>query len=141
MDHKNRITPKWINTPEQGHIVIVGTNLAGRHGAGLAKKAFKEWKIRYGQAHGLSSCCYLIPIKDGRHKEDPEVKRSLPLSEIKTYVDTFIEFAKQNDHLIFDVPLIGCGLAGYTAKDIAPLFIKAVEVDNIRLPQEFWDHL
>ena len=60
--------------------------------------------------------------------------RHLDLSEA-TYVDDFIEFAKMNKKLIFLVTRIGCGIAGFTDEEIAPLFEKAHEVENIVLPE------
>ena len=48
------------------------------------------------------------------------------------------EFAKTRPDLIFQVTEIGCGLAGYKAKEIAPLFVAAKDVNNINLPSRFW---
>ena len=36
---------------------------------------------------------------------------------------------------------VGCGIAGFTPAQIAPLFADAVGVENIHLPQRFWDVL
>jgi hypothetical protein len=49
-------------------------------------------------------------------------------------VDEFIEFAKEHPDLTFLVTRIGCGIAGFTDEEIAPLFVKAHEVENIVLP-------
>ena len=38
----------------------------------------------------------------------------------------------------FLVTRIGCGIAGFTDRDIAPLFCDAVDVPNIALPLSFW---
>ena len=43
--------------------------------------------------------------------------------------------------MTFLVTKIGCGIAGFTPKEIAPLFKKAVKVQNIYLPIEFWEEL
>jgi hypothetical protein len=43
--------------------------------------------------------------------------------------------------MIFLVTEIGCGLAGHKQKDIAPLFLNAVDVENIHLPEKFWHKL
>lgn len=56
---------------------------------------------------------------------------------IKPYADRFIEFARQNENLTFYVTKIGCGIAGFTIAEIAPLFRAALNVKNIRLPREF----
>jgi hypothetical protein len=46
-----------------------------------------------------------------------------------------------NQNLNFLVTEIGCGIAGFTVSEIAPLFIDAIEVSNIWLPQKFLDAL
>ena len=40
--------------------------------------------------------------------------------------------------LTFLVTEIGCGLAGYTPAEIAPLFRRAVSMANVWLPDRFW---
>lgn len=61
--------------------------------------------------------------------------------DIRPYVDDFIAFARQHPAMTFLVTEIGCGIAGFTPQEIAPLFREAREVDNIWLPQRFWDVL
>jgi hypothetical protein len=56
---------------------------------------------------------------------------------IKPYVDDFIAFAKAHQELFFYVTRIGCGIAGFRDRDIAPLFADAVGVENICLPESF----
>ena len=41
--------------------------------------------------------------------------------------------------MIFLLTEIGCGIAGFAPKEIAPLFKEAINVPNIHLPQRFWD--
>jgi len=36
---------------------------------------------------------------------------------------------------------IGCGIAGFSVEEIAPLFQDALKMDNIRLPKSFLDML
>ncbi|HIT83602.1 MAG TPA: hypothetical protein IAA99_05305, partial [Candidatus Avibacteroides faecavium] len=43
--------------------------------------------------------------------------------------------------LRFLVTEIGCGIAGFTPEDIAPLFARAAGMDNVFLPARFWDVL
>jgi len=54
-------------------------------------------------------------------------------------VDEFIIFAHQHPELHFMVTPIGCGIAGFEAEDIAPLFKKAKEMKTISLPESFWE--
>lgn len=34
-----------------------------------------------------------------------------------------------------------CGLAGFNPEDIAPLFENAISINNVHLPQRFWEVL
>lgn len=56
---------------------------------------------------------------------------------IKPHVEQFIDFAKEHKELFFFVTRIGCGIAGFKDKEIAPLFRTALEIDNICLPETF----
>lgn len=60
---------------------------------------------------------------------------------IVLYVDQFIDFVKEHQDQTFLVTEIGCGIAGFSPGDIAPLFLKTVEVRNICLPKRFWEIL
>lgn len=60
---------------------------------------------------------------------------------IRPYVDQFIEYARQNPSEIFLVTRIGCGIAGFTDKEIAPLFKAALGLENVALPKSFLDVL
>lgn len=130
----NRITPDHITGVRQNEVFVFGSNLAGRHGKGAAKLALK-WGAKYGQAFGLQGQTYAIPTKDAN------IRESLPISQIKGYVDGFIGFAKQNPNMIFLVTPIGTGLAGIKPEEIAPLFKEAIQIDNIHLPKIFWQIL
>jgi hypothetical protein len=39
------------------------------------------------------------------------------------------------------VTAVGCGIAGYTPEDVAPMFMEAASLPNVYLPQCFWDEL
>jgi aldehyde:ferredoxin oxidoreductase len=110
-------------------IFVFGSNLAGRHGAGAALYARKYKGAVYGQGVGLQGQSYAIPTKD-------KWVQTLPLNEINEYVQEFIKFAADHPELKFELTAIGCGLAGYSPKDIAPMF-KWIESTNIQFPFEF----
>jgi hypothetical protein len=127
----NRITPENITKLPENHIFVFGSNLSGRHGKGAAKTAL-TWGAKWGQASGLQGRTWGIPTKD------QTIRRTLSISEIKPFVDQFINEAKLKPELIFLVTEIGCGLAGLKPKDIAPLFQMAKDIENIYLPERFW---
>jgi hypothetical protein len=128
---ENRTTPDFITKIKENEVFVFGSNLSGRHGKGAAKTAL-GWGAKWGQGNGLQGKTYGIPTKDA------SVRRTLSLTEIKPFVDEFIDFAKNNQNLIFYVTEIGCGLAGMKPKEVAPLFIEAKEIKNIYLPAKFW---
>lgn len=106
-------------------VFVFGSNLAGRHGKGAANYALRNYGARYGVGVGHVGNSYALPTKDARIQ-------TLPLSQIAVYVAAFLAYAKANPHLEFEVTRIGCGLAGYSDKDIAPMFKDAPS--NCRLP-------
>ena len=56
----------------------------------------------------------------------------------KKAVVHFVECAKTHPELKFLVTLVGCGIAGYTPDEIAPMFIEAANLSNVYLPISFW---
>lgn len=113
-------------------IFVFGSNRAGRHGKGAALVARQYHGAVYGVGEGLQGSSYAIPTKDYRIQ-------TLPLSEIKKHVNTFIDYAKSHPEMTFKLTLIGCGLAGYKPRDIAPLFKESPS--NVLIPSEFKAYL
>ncbi len=125
----NRITSPRIQALESSQIFVFGSNLQGRHGGGAALLAYRQWGAVWGQGVGLQGQTYGIPTMHGGQEE------------IRPYVDQFIDFAREHPELTFLVTEIGCGIAGFRPEEMAPLFRRAAEVENIHLPQRFWDVL
>ena len=93
------------------------------HGGGAAWIAYRKFGAIMGQGVGLQGQSYGIPTMQGG------------VDTIRPYVDEFIAFAKEHPELTFLVTRIGCGIAGFTDDEIAPLFKKAHDVENIVLPK------
>ena len=127
MTMKKRIAPDRISELNENEIFVFGSNLQGSHGGGAAAIAAKMFGAIWGQGVGLQGQSYGIPTMHGG------------IDEIKPYVDEFIEFAKQNHNLKFLVTRIGCGIAGFTEEQMAPLFAKGADVENVYLPDSFWE--
>ncbi len=131
---QNRISPKNIISLKPWEIFVFGSNLSGFHGAGAAKIAL-GWGAVWGHAKGLQGNTYAIPTKNYFAKE------SLSLEHIQLHINVFLLETKSLPKHTFLVTEIGCGLAGYTPKDIAPLFKGAIDINNIFLPETFWNEL
>lgn len=99
-------------------IFVFGSNLAGIHGAGAAKTAYKKHGARWGMGVGHYGCSYAIPTKDKSIK-------SMSLEDIETFVAAFILYAAAHPEWDFKVTRIGCGLAGFTDAEMAVLFVTA----------------
>lgn len=108
--------------PPKNAIFVFGSNREGRHGAGAAYAAIKHFGAVYGQAEGIQGQSYGIVTKELRSNQTP-----VSLEEVKEGVDRFIDFARENPDLDFIVTRIGCGLAGFTDDQIAPMFAGAPE--------------
>lgn len=135
---EHRISEPNITKLLSDEIFVFGANLGQRPGKGAAKTA-TQWGARWGKCLGRVGRTYGIPTKDARKEIDPYFRKVLPVNEIRKYVDAFIEHAKTERDFTFLVTEIGCGYSNYTPEDMAPLFMKAVEVENIHLPKRFWD--
>ncbi len=125
-DYTNRITPAHITELKTGEIFVFGSNLAGMHGGGAARAARLYFGAILGQGEGPQGQSYAIPTMQGG------------VETIRPYVDKFISYAKSHTEQTFLVTPIGCGIAGFTPKEIAPLFSQAADVKNIKLPESFW---
>ena len=98
-------------------IFVFGSNLLGVHGTGSALHAKKHYGAVDKFGVGLCGNSYAIPTKFSPRPGD-----SLPISIIEMYINQFLNFARQNPNLEFDVVAIGCGHAGFTPEHIAPAF-------------------
>ena len=122
-------SPDRISELQEGQIFVFGSNLQGHHGGGAAEIAARKFGAVWGQGVGLQGRSYAIPTMQG------------PVESIKPYVDEFLKFADKHPEMIFLVTRIGCGIAGFTDEQIAPLFKEAEKKYNVLLPKSFLDIL
>ena len=100
--------------PQNGEVWVFGSNLAGAHGAGAAKVALEKFGAEYGFGIGRVGDTYAIPTKG-------IALEVLSIDQITPHIRVFLDYAWTSKRQFF-VTRIGCGLAGYTDADIAPLF-------------------
>ncbi len=118
-------TPENITTLGEDDIFVFGSNLEGIHAGGAARVAYERFGAVMGQGSGPQGQSYAIPTMQGG------------VETIKPYVDEFIRLAREWDQNTFYVTRIGCGIAGFTDEEIAPLFDEAYDLYNVRLPESF----
>ncbi len=120
---QKRTTPEFITELQPGEIFVFGSNLQGMHAGGAARIAYNNFGAIWGQGVGLQGQSYGIPTMQGG------------VETVRPYVNEFIQFAKDHPELTFLVTRIGCGIAGFTDAEMAPLFEKAHSIENVILPE------
>lgn len=125
MDNNLKYTPENITHLEPDEIFVFGSNLEGIHAGGAAKVALEKFGAKMGCGVGIQGQSYAIPTMQGG------------IETIKPYVDNFIDLAYEWDQNTFYVTRIGCGIAGFKDEEIAPLFDRAYDLYNVRLPESF----
>ena len=118
-------TPENITSLDKNDIFVFGSNLDGMHFGGAARTAVLRFGAELGQGEGIQGQSYAIPTMQGG------------VDTIRPYVDRFIDLAYEWDENTFWVTRIGCGIAGFKDEEIAPLFDRAFDLYNVRLPRSF----
>lgn len=124
-----RYTPENITKLEPDEIFVFGSNLEGMHYGGAARVAHERFGAVMGQGVGIQGQSYAIPTMQGG------------VDTIRPYVDGFLDLAYEWDQNTFLVTRIGCGIAGFSDEEIAPLFDRALDLYNVVLPKSFVDIL
>lgn len=120
-----KYTPENITELGPDDIFVFGSNLQGMHLGGAARAAVLRFGAKMGQGVGIQGQSYAIPTMQGG------------IETIRPYVDEFINLAREWDQNTFYVTRIGCGIAGFTDEEMAPLFREALDLYNVRLPRRW----
>ena len=123
-----RVASDRIAELGEKEIFVFGSNIQGAHGGGAAWYAHKKFGAEWGVGEGITGRTYALPTMEGE-------------ASLKHAVEHFIACAKQHPELTFLVTAVGCGIAGYAPKEVAPLFREATSLENVYLPQVFWDNM
>lgn len=119
------ITPSRINVLGEKEVFVFGSNIQGMHMGGAARIAYEKFGAEWGNGEGLQGQSYALPTMEG-------------VECISVAAQKFADFAKNHPELKFYVTPVGCGIAGYTPQDIAPLFYDSAKLENVYLPISFW---
>jgi hypothetical protein len=128
-----RITPENITELKKDEVFVFGSNESGIHGAGAALLAKQKFGAKEGVGYGPTGQCFAFPTKSW------EIMGTLPIAVLECFAARFYEYALMHPKQHFLLTKVGCGLAGYTPEDIAPLFGVCETLPNVSMPVEFWD--
>ncbi len=133
--------PVVTQAPPRQRIFVFGSNLSGIHGAGAALYARQHHGAVLGVGVGRTGQAYALPTK-GQNTARPgqrAVLPVLPLQQISVHANLFRLYAQDHPQLEFQLTAVGCGYAGYSAAQIAPLFARCPP--NVLMPPEWRDQL
>lgn len=111
-----------IRELQPNEIFVFGSNAQGLHHGGAARFAFENFGAEWGEGHGLHGRTYAIDTMSG-------------FDELRDNIRDFVAFAAEHPELRFLVTEVGCGIAGYTPAQVAPLFTGSPA--NVVLPDSF----
>lgn len=112
--------------PGPNRVFVFGSNEGGKHLAGAARHAYVSCGATWGVGEGHTGEAYAIPTLDAWLDQ-----RSL--DDIAQSVREFVRYAASRPEISFFVTRIGCGIAGFTDAQIAPMF--ANPPTNVELPE------
>lgn len=122
----HQVAPDNIDFLKSEQIFVFGSNKEGQHYGGAAAYAHKYFHAEWGVGEGITGLCYALPTMEGIVEMDNAVQR-------------FTEHALDDPDHNYLVTAVGCGIAGYTPDEVAPMFLEAAALPNVYLPQCFWD--
>lgn len=124
-------TPENIEALQPNEVFVFGSNLRGSHGGGAALIAVQKFGAVQGVSVGHEGRSYALPTLGAGYEK-------LPLEEIEKHIGDLIVYAAAHPELTFLVTQVGCGIAGFTPEEIAPLFFNFAIPRNVLLPEAFW---
>lgn len=126
---QERISSDMIKELQDNEVFVFGSNVNGQHDGGASLYALKHFGAVLGQAEGRQGQSYAIPTVGNS------------FDELMAAVERFNDYVVQHPELHFKLTAIGCGNAGYSVVQIAPLFRQAYLFGNVSVPSQFLNHM
>ncbi|CAH0171412.1 hypothetical protein [Microbacterium sp. Bi121] len=120
------ITPHIVDVLRPDEVFVFGSNSGGQHGGGAARVAHQRFGAVWGEGHGHHGQTYAIDTMNG-------------LDVLADEARSFIAYAAAHPELRFLLTPVGCGIAGHTPEEVAPLFVGVPA--NVTIPESFVPHL
>lgn len=128
--------------PEQGTIFVFGSNPEGRHGAGSAAVAVRQFGAQYGNGEGLQGSAYALPTTELRkEKQVHGYNQSIPANKIIESIMRLYDVAAKNPQKNFKVAYRSLPnevtLCGYSGEQLMEMF-KAAAGRYGGYPDNIW---
>ena len=122
---KERTSPNFIKKLKDNEVFVFGSNVLGQHSGGAALYAKEHFGAIEGNPEGIQGNSYAIPTHGNTFQE------------LEDAVERFTEYVVMHPQNIFMLTAVGCGTAGYSVEQIAPLFRQAYTFGNVYVPAGF----
>lgn len=119
-------TPELVTELRTDDVFVFGSNAGGLHGGGAARIAHERFGAVWGEGHGHHGQSFAIDTMSG-------------LDVLRAEARTFVAYATEHPELRFLLTPVGCGIAGYTPEQVAPLF--GGVPGNVTIPASFVPYL
>ncbi len=119
-------TPELVSELRPDDVFVFGSNAGGLHGGGAARIAHERFGAVWGEGRGHHGQTYAIDTMSG-------------LETLAREAGDFVAYAAAHPELRFLLTPVGCGIAGYTPEQVAPLF--AGIPANVTVPASFAPYL
>ncbi len=126
---KERVAPDFIKSLNPNEVLVFGSNVSGQHNGGAAMYALNHFGAIEGQAEGIQGHCYAIPTHGNT------------FGGLKKAIARFTDYVVMHPRKRFMLTAVGCGEAGYSVEQIAPLFRQAYSFGNVYVPKAFLPYM
>ena len=127
--------------PEENTIFVFGSNPEGRHGAGSAKVARKQFGAKYGVGEGLTGSAYALPTKDLRvtaNKGLRSISREQIIENIKKLYNVARSMPEKTFKIAYTNGATEFTLNGYNGQEMVEMFLSAGEIPSNIQFSENW---
>lgn len=148
MIRRFRFTPEYIEDLHPNEVFVFGSNANGNHYGGAANLAYRRFGAVWGVGEGLRGNSYALPT----------LNRSMERVSIGALKQEFKHLFQEidfNPGMCFLLTKVGCGIAGYTVKEVACAFWESVNSfydgrwttyvgslpETLIIPEEFYDYM
>lgn len=148
MIRRFRFTPEHIEDLHPNEVFVFGSNANGNHYGGAANLAYQRFGAVWGVGEGLRGNSYALPTLN-------RFMERVSLGALKQAFKHLFQEIDYNPELCFLLTKVGCGIAGYTVKEVACVFWGAVNSfydgrwttyvgslpEGLIIPEEFYDYM
>lgn len=148
MIRRFRFTPEYIEDLHPNEVFVFGSNANGNHYGGAANLAYQRFGAVWGVGEGLRGNSYALPTLNRSMER-------VSLGALKQAFKHLFQEIDLNPELCFLLTKVGCGIAGYTVKEVARAFWESVNSfyngrwttyvgslpEGLIIPEEFYDYM